>query len=148
MTARMSGDVVDVLMNQHTQLKELMDGVRAAEGDERRRLLDVLAGRLHAHEAGERVVVYPVVSDHTVGGGPVAVACLAEGARVARAAAAILDLGADHPTFGVKFEALHRAFLDHAAREEDFEFPRLRRYVPTQKLHMMANELRNVQTMS
>jgi hypothetical protein len=148
MTIRMSDDVVDVLIGQHAQLNDLMIGVAAADGNERRRLLDVLAGRVHAHEAGERVVVYPVVCDRTRGGGPVAVACLAEGAQVAQAAAELLELGADHPTFGVQFAALHQAFLDHAAREENVEFPRLRRYVPTQKLHTMANELRNVQTMS
>lgn len=147
MTTRMAVDVVEVLVRQHQDL-ELLAGVRDADGADRGRLFDALAGRLRVHEAGERVVVYPVACDRTSGGGRVAAACLAEGTRIALDAAELLDLGSDHPAFGIRFAELHQAFLDHAAREEDYEFPRLRRYVPTQKLHMMANELRDVQTMS
>jgi hypothetical protein len=147
MTVR-ADDIVDVLLSQHEQLRQLLARVPAAPGGDRKRLLGELANLLHAHEFGEQAVVYPAVCDRTSGGSAVAVACMAEEGRIARASAELHDLGPDHPAFNVKFAAFHQAFLDHAAHEEHDEFPRLRRYVPTQRLHLMANELRNVQTMS
>lgn len=148
MTVQISDDIVDVLISQHEQLKDLLAGVQAARGADRKRLFGALADLLHVHESGEQVVVYPAMCDRTNGGAAVAVICLAEGARVGRAAAELHELGTDDAAFTVKFATFRQAFLDHAGREERDEFPRLRRYVPRQQLHLMANELRNVQSMS
>jgi hypothetical protein len=148
MTGRSPVDVVDVLIGQHDRLRLLLDQVPAAPAADRRRLFAELASTLHSHEFGEQVVVYPAACDRTPRGGAVAVACLTEGYRVARAAAELRALGSDHPAFQVMFASLRRAFLHHAAREEREEFPGLRRYVPTERLHRMAHELRDVQAMS
>ena len=148
MIVQISDDIVDVLTSQHEQLRVLLADVQAARGADRRRLFGELAGLLRAHESGEQVVVYPVMCDRTYGGSGVAVICLTEGASVGRAAAELHELGTEHAAFTAKFAAFRQAFLDHARREERDEFPRLRRYVPRQQLHLMANELRNVQSMS
>src|SRR5256885_648913 len=103
---------------------------------------------MHRHERGEQAVVHPVTRDHTQRGDLVTEACAAEEERARWAILDLQDLGVDHPSFTAKFAAFRQAVLDHAAHEERDELPLLRRYVPTQRLHTMANELRNVQTMS
>ena len=149
MTVNNADDIVDVLMDQHRQLRQLCTQVHAAAGPERKRRFGALATLVRLHELGELAVVHPVTRDHTRrGGGLVAAACTAEEERARWAILDLQDLGVDHPSFTAKFAAFHQAVLDHAAREERDEFPLLRRYVPTQRLHTMANELRNVQIMA
>ena len=142
-------DIVDVLLDQHRQLGQLCTRVLAATGPDKKRLFGDLVMLMHVHELGEQAVVHPVTRDHTRHGGDlVAGACTTEGDRARWAILDLQGLGVDHPSFTAKFAAFHQAVLDHAAHEERDEFPLLRRYVPTQRLHTMANELRNVQTMS
>ncbi len=142
-------DIVDVLLDQHRQLAQLCTRVLAATGPDKKRLFGDLAMLMHVHELGEQAVVHPVTLDHTQRGGDlVAGACTTEEDRARWAILDLQGLGVDHPSFTAKFAAFHQAVLDHTAHEERDEFPLLRRYVPTQRLHTMANELRNVQTMS
>lgn len=149
MTVNTAEDVVEVLSDQHQRLRQLCADVRASSGDDKKRLFGELAHLVHMHELGERTVVHPVTRDHTFGGGAViAETCAVSEDRVAREIAELQDLGVDHPAFDAKFAAFRDVVLDHAAYEERDEFPRLRQYISTQRLHMMASELRNVQTMS
>jgi hypothetical protein len=141
------GDIVDVLLDQHHQLRQLCADVRAATSADRRRPFGQLARLVYIHEYGEQMVVHPVVRDRTTGGDPIGRVSLGEEERAGRAIADLRDDGVDHPGFAANFAAFHQAVLDHAAHEEHDEFPLLRRYVPTQQLHMMANEIRNVQAM-
>jgi hypothetical protein len=141
------GDVVDVLLGQHEQLRLLCAEVQAASGDHKRRLLGRLTRLVHVHEYGEQAVVHPVTRDHTMGGDPIGRACQAEGGRSRLAIAGLHDLGVDHPGFDEGFAAFRRTVIDDAAHEERDEWPLLRRYVTTEQLHMMANEIRNVQAM-
>jgi hypothetical protein len=141
------GDIVDVLLDQHQQLRRLCVDVQAASGEDKKRMLGNLARLVHVHEYGEQTVVHPITRDQIVGGDPIGRACQAEGERAGRAVAELGDLGVDHPDFGVRFAAFRQAILDDAAHEERDEWPLLRLYVPTQQLHMMANEIRNVQAM-
>jgi Hemerythrin HHE cation binding domain len=148
-TVNTADDIVDVLIAQHQQLWQLCTHVQAATGEYRRRLFDDLTVLVHLHELGEQMVVHPVTRDHTQGrGDAVATACVAQEEQTGRAIAALDDLGVDHPSFPTRFGAFHQTLLDHIAHEERDEFPRLRQFVPTQKLHTMANEIRNVQALS
>lgn len=149
MTVDKRADIVDVLLQQHEQLRELCAAVQTAGEGHKKQLFGELCHLMHLHELGERVVVHPVSRDQTwAGGDAVAVACAAEEDRAGLAIAELQDLGADHPAFAAKFAALHRLILDHARHEERDEFPRLRLYVPIQRLYTMANHLRNVQALS
>jgi hypothetical protein len=148
MAANNADDIVDVLSDQHRQLRQLCAQVYAASGDDKRRLFGDLAVLMRRHERGEQPVVHPVTRDHTRRGGDViAGACAAEEVRARWEIVDLQHLTVDHPSFSAKFAASYQALLDHAAHEERDEFPRPRRCPPTQRLHMMADELRNVQTM-
>ena len=72
---------------------------------------------------------------------------MAEEDRTARAMGELADRGVDDPTFIARFGAFCQEVLDHMAHEERDEFPLLRRYLPVQRLHTMAHDLRDVQTM-
>jgi hypothetical protein len=143
------GDIVDVLLQQHERLRELCAAVQTAGEGQKNQLFGELCDLVYLHEFGERTVVHPVTRDQTsAGGDAVAVARGAEEDRAGWAIAELQDLGADHPAFTAKFTAFHRAVHDHAGHEEREEFPRLRLYVPIQRLYTMANHLRDVQAMS
>lgn len=142
-----NNDVVDVLVGQHERLRQRFSGLRTADGRDKYTQFEELVRLVHSHEIGERTVVHQAVRDTAAGNNTIATECAREEAQMVRALAELKDLGIGHPTFDTKFSALHQAFLDHAAHEEHDEFPRLRRYLPKQRLHMMANELRDVQAM-
>jgi hypothetical protein len=146
MTTR-GNDVVDVLTSQHERLAQQFALLTTSVGDARRMLFAELVRLAHAHEVGERAVVYPVVRDTATGGATIAVACMREADHMMQAFAELKDLTVAHPAFDVKLAVLRQAFLDHKAHEERDEFPRLRQYVPRQSLYVMAAELRDVQAM-
>ncbi|MGX6607082.1 hemerythrin domain-containing protein [Micromonosporaceae bacterium Da 78-11] len=140
----MINDIVDFSSIQHDQIRRLCREVDAAGPADKQRLFAELAELVNAHETSDREVVYPAVVDHTTGGAADAVACLVEADNILRDVQTI-ESGAG--TFDARFASLHRALLDHMAHEERAEFPRLRLYVPVQRLHAMANTARDVQTM-
>lgn len=141
------GDIVDVLLDQHEQLRRLCAEVEAAPEAAKKRPFADLTRLIQRHEYGERTVVHPVTRDRAAGGDPVGRASLAEEQRIEAALSELADLGVDHPAFGGKFALLRRALLDHADHEESDEFPLLRRYVRAEQLHTLANEIRDVQAM-
>lgn len=141
-------DILSVLLGQHQQLRRLCAEVQAGSGADKRRLLGSLTRLVHVHEYGEQAVVHPVTRDHTVGGDPIGRACQAEGVRSRLAIAGLRGLGVGHPDFDAAFVAFRRTVLDDTAHEERDEWPLLRRYVSSGQLHMMANEIRDVQAMS
>ena len=147
MTPPKLDDIVDVLIRQHGDLRRLCADIVAARGGDRRRLFGRLVSLVHSHELGERMVVHPATRDRTNGGEKVASVSALEEARIDAAIAELDDLGVDHPTFNAKFAVFHQALVDHAVHEERDEFPRLRQHLPTQRLHLMANEIRDVQIM-
>lgn len=140
----MINDIVDFSSIQHDQIRRLCREVDAAGPVDRQRLFTELAELVNAHETSDREVVYPAVVDHTTGGAADAVACLVEAGNILRE---VQTIGSEAGTFDARFASLHRALLDHMAHEERAEFPRLRLYVPANRLHAMANAAHDAQTM-
>lgn len=140
----MINDIVDFSSIQHDQIRRLCREVDAAGPVDKQRLFTELRELVNVHETSDREVVFPAVVDHTTGGAADAVACLLEADNILREVQTI-ESGED--TFDARFADLHRALLDHMAHEERTEFPRLRLYVPVQRLHAMASAAHDVQTM-
>ena len=140
-------DVVDVRTAQHRQLADLITRIAQRPGPRRQHEFRHLSQLLADHHRGEQVVVYPIMCDHTGGGTEIAARDLADGARLVAMAAEVNRRGTEHATFPAGIAALREAMAAHAAYEEHDVFPRLRRRIPVQRLHLMANQLRNVQTM-
>jgi carbon monoxide dehydrogenase subunit G len=139
-------DVVDVLIDQHTQVKQLLAQTSAARGAEKQRLFDQLAQLLEMHEKGEQRVVHPVTRATGGAGAQTAEARVTEEGRADRLIAEIKDLSANNAEFDAWFEQLRQAVLTHAEHEENEEFPKLRQDVAPERLRTMAEELIAVQS--
>ena len=139
-------DVVDILIAQHEQLKELMARTAAAEGDDKQQLFSELVELLKAHEKGEQRVVHPVTRSTVDDGAATANARLGEEERADRLIAEIDLMVAGSREFDTWFEQLQHAVLDHAAHEEREEFSKLRRELDPMRLRTMAEELVAAQT--
>ena len=147
-TAVISPDVVDVLRQEHEQIRLLCAAVQQAGGDRKRRPFAALRNAVHLHQLGELRVVHPAVRNTGADGDGIALASQTEGERLERSLTELGRLGVRHPAFDDRFADLSAALLDHAARQERDEFPLLRRRVPTQRLHMMASSMQDVRIMA
>ena len=140
-------DVIHAVLHDHDQMRRLCTDLRQADGADKKRLFAELYQVVNVHELGDLAVVHPAARGNTANGDRTAVACMTEGADIARAFAELHALGVEHASFDSKFAVVHQAIHDHTAHEERDEFPVLRRYVSIQRLHMMAGELHDVQVM-
>jgi hemerythrin superfamily protein len=139
-TTMQEQDVVDLLLEQHNQVKSLFGQLINATGDQKRELFQELVRLLAVHESAEEQVVHPVARKQA--GDEVVEARLREENEAKRALAELHDLGVDHPDFDVKLATLANAVLDHATHEEREEFPYLRQNVSAEQLRRMAGAVR------
>lgn len=141
-------DVIDVLLSQHVEIHRLCAKVEQVGRADRQPLFDALARLVHLHELGERAVAHRAVRSSSKVGDEVGRACVLQEQAIDRSIGELQGLGVEHADFDAGFASLRRAIADHAAREERDEFPLLRRYVPVDRLHMMAGELHDIQLMA
>lgn len=142
MPAARKKDVVDVLLDQHEQLKTLFEKVRDAGGAEKRQRFDELVRLLTVHEAAEEEVLHPVARMHVAAGEAVVRGRLTEEHEAKRKLAELCDLGVDHRDFDRRLAELATAVIRHSDREERDEFESLRENVPKQRLYRMAGAVR------
>jgi hypothetical protein len=128
-------------------MRRLCTNVREADGADKKGLFAELYQLVNVHEIGDLAVVHPAARVNTANGDRTVVACMTEGADIARALAELHALGVEQVAFDSKFAVVDQAIRDHTAHEERDEFPLLRRYVSIQRLHMMAGELHDVEVM-
>jgi hypothetical protein len=147
MTMPDTGDIVDVLLEQHEVVKHLFIKVQGAWGDDKKKFFDELVEMLETHEKGEQETIHVAMRDTVTDGDAIAEARVEEEKHAEQALAELTAIGVEHPDFEGKFESFHKAVLDHATHEEEDEFPRLRQWVTAERLHMMADELRSIQAL-
>lgn len=135
-------DVVDLLLEQHEQIKSLFSQVVAAQGAQKRELFEDLVRLLAVHESAEEEVVHPAARHHINGGDQVVEQRLHEEHEAKQTLADLYDLGVDHPEFDIRLTALAQAVVTHATHEENDEFLYLRQNVPADKLHRMAGAVK------
>jgi len=141
-----TGDIVDILLAQHEQIREHLDDVANATGQHRVEAFKALARVLHIHEQGEQHVVHPVTRDR-VAAPEVATERVAEEHQADIALGDLAGLGLDTSEFDRRFAEFRAAVLAHAQHEQDEEFPLLRTTQTSEQLLAMANQLRTVQSM-
>ncbi|WP_433618189.1 hemerythrin domain-containing protein [Dactylosporangium sp. CA-139114] len=140
MTQTQHQDVVDVLKNQHAEIKVLFNRLAGAQGDQRRALFFDLVRLLAVHESAEEQIVHPearrALGDR---GDQVVDARLHEESEAKQVLSELYDLGVDHPEFDERLSAFAADVIEHATREEAEEFEQLRRTVEPEKLRRMAS---------
>lgn len=136
MTAVQQRDVVDLLQQQHEQIKSLFSQVKAAQGTQKRELFQELVRLLAVHESAEELVVHPEARQYT--SGQVIDARLHEEDEAKRVLAKLYDMGVDHPQFDSMLESFAQSVIEHAEKEEHEEFPMLRQNLSADRLRQMA----------
>lgn len=134
-------DVVDVLLSQHARIEDLFRQVLTSRGDLRRAGFEQLVVLLAVHETAEEEIVHPTARVSMPGGAEVVEDRLTEEREAKQLLANLQDVDPDDPRFGPAFDRLRMAVLQHATREERYEFPHLRHRIPAERLQAMATAL-------
>jgi hemerythrin superfamily protein len=129
---------VDLLLEQHTQIKELFRQVATATGTRKRELFQDLVRLLAVHESAEEGVVHPAARRNINGGEQVVKERLHEEDEAKHVLAELYDMGVDHPQFDTKFAMFAQSVVDHATHEELEEFRYLKQNLPEERLVKMA----------
>jgi hemerythrin superfamily protein len=135
-------DVVDLLVSQHQQIKNLFAEVSAATGERKKELFHDLVRLLAVHESAEEQVVHPTARRKIADGEPIVSARLAEEDEAKHALAELYDLGADHPDFDMRLRDFADSVMKHANAEEEEEFRQLRTTLKPEELTRMAGVVR------
>lgn len=146
----MRGDegVIDLLLDQHMQIKQLFADVLNAAGERKNELFDDLVELLTAHEAAEAEIVHLNARDRIDDGYAIVGARLEEEAEVERELTALEELGVDHPEFDTRLRQLAEDVVRHAAAEEAEEFLPLQDSLSSTELVTMADDVREFETRS
>jgi hypothetical protein len=119
-------DVLDELIRQHGEIRDLFIETLRGTGIERARTFARLRRLLAVHETVEQEIVHPLARRTFPGGAGIVADRLAE-ERAAEAVLAELDaMDAGDPGFAPLLERLRTDVLTHARAEDRLEFPRLR----------------------
>jgi Hemerythrin HHE cation binding domain len=142
MTTAQDQDVVELLLDQHEQIRSLFSQVSMTQGAARREVFEQLVRLLAVHETAEEELVHPTVRRTMESGDQVVESRLHEEDEAKRALAELYDMGVDHADFDARCAELADAVTMHATHEETEEFPYLRQNVPADQLRRMAGAVR------
>jgi hypothetical protein len=131
-------DVVDLLIEQHTQIRDLFAEVEASTGDARHDAFRRLVTLLAVHETAEEQVIRPLTRLSVDGGNDIADDRLAEEHDAKQTLAALEEMGPDAPEFPQLLDQLRVDVLNHASKEEAYEFRYLRRDVSAAQLRALS----------
>jgi hemerythrin superfamily protein len=139
---RTDRDVVELLLEQHDEIKSMFSELRQVQGQAKQELFNDLVRLLAVHETAEETVVHPVARRKLEDGEQVVEQRLEEEDRAKKELADLYDMGVDHPDFDRRLQAFAVEVTEHATKEEGEEFLRLRAMVDADKLRKMADALR------
>lgn len=135
-------DVVELLLDQHNQIKALFRQLSGERGKKKRDLFEDLVRLLAVHETAEEIVVHPTARTEIPNGEKVVSGRLHEEDEAKHALAELHDMGVDHPDFDRKLKEFSQAVVEHATHEEKEEFPQLRKKLSADRLRQMAGAVR------
>ena len=131
-------DVVDLLLAQHTQIRDLFLEVESATGNARAEAFRRLVRLLAVHETAEEQVVHPLTRLRVQGGEDIVGDRLAEEHATKEILSELETMGPDASGFSQLLDRLRIDVLEHASKEETYEFRYLRREVAAGELRAMA----------
>ncbi|GAA2759088.1 hemerythrin domain-containing protein [Actinopolymorpha rutila] len=142
MTDTRQQNVVDLLLEQHGQIRDLFAKVQNARGRRKEELFSDLVRLLAVHETAEEEIVHPASREKIPSGEKVVAGRLKEESEAKKELATLYDLGVDHPDFDEKLAELAEAVTAHADHEERQEFSQLRKVLSEDELRKMAGAVR------
>lgn len=142
------GDAIEILLNQHQEIRRRFAAVRMGQGEERRDAFNALRALLAVHETAEQEVLRPVTRASLPNGGDVADARMREENEAKQMLAHLEEIGPDAPEFSAKLYQLEQAVLAHAEHEEREEFPGVRQARSKSQLETMGKAIRAAEAMA
>lgn len=131
-------DIIDLLLEEHGEFRELFAELERAETDFRDELFRYLVARLARHEAAEEAVVHRALRDEVPGGDQLAEQVLAEESEAEQLLAQMDDMDPSSSEFDAALARLKDDVLAHADHEERDEFPQLRRHLDADRRRQMG----------
>jgi hemerythrin superfamily protein len=119
-------DVVDLLIHQHSQIRDLFDEVETRIGSEREDAFTRLVRLLAVHETAEEEIIHPLARRTLPGGEEIVDDRLQEERSAKEMLTRIEDMDHQSPRFLTELDKLRIAVLTHARAEERYEFHRIR----------------------
>ncbi|MGH4011673.1 MAG: hemerythrin domain-containing protein [Pseudonocardiaceae bacterium] len=136
-------DVVDLLIAQHSLIRDLFEEVKATRGEAQEEAFHRLRRMLAVHETAEEEVVHPVARRELEGGNAGLVDDrLAEENQAKKMLGELEDLRPDDSGFLELLDKLRATVLAHARSEERYEFMQLRKKADPATLLSMAASVR------
>jgi hemerythrin HHE cation binding domain-containing protein len=138
------GDVVDFLIEQHREVRRLLDQVLATGGPSRQETFDVARAMLARHETAEEMVVRPLTRKMP-GGEEIAQGRMDEENQAKKDLAELEKLDISSEEFVSAFTTFRSAVLNHAGAEEQLEFRALRDGTDAQTLASAQDKLQKAE---
>lgn len=146
-TPRATGDVVDLLLEQHREVRELFSRVQVG-GPVAIEAFECLVRLLAVRETAEEEVVYPALRSLGDEGERAAEARKAEEDEAKKALSDLEKLGVEGQGFASRLQAFRAEVLAHAEAEEREVFPLLRRSLDAEKLESMRTALERAEKLA
>jgi hemerythrin superfamily protein len=132
-------DVVEVLIAQHSLIRDLFAEVKATQGQAQQEAFHRLRHMLAVHETAEEEVVHPAARLALAGGNDGLVDDrLAEENEAKKMLTELEGMQPGQPGFSDRLDTLRLAVLAHARSEERYEFMQLRERLGPSRLRAMA----------
>jgi hemerythrin superfamily protein len=141
-------DVIDLLVAEHGQIRDLFDEVEKAPPDRVAAAFDRLTRLLSAHETAEEQIVHPYARRKLDNGQGVVGDRLEEENRAKRILRELHEAGVDDPGFWDGLARLRTAVTAHARSEERYEFARLRAGTSSVERRAMAAAVRAAESLA
>ncbi len=141
-TDRSEQNVIDLLLQQHIEIKRLFVDVLVATGEDKRDRFHELVRLLAVHESAEEQVVHPTARRNIADGDVIVAARLEEENNAKQELSDLYELGVDHPDFDSRLRAFAEDVVQHADAEEAEEFVALRETLRPHELTKMAGVVR------
>jgi iron-sulfur cluster repair protein YtfE (RIC family) len=135
-------DVVEFLIGQHMQIRDLFTKVDKSTGKARRDAFERLVKLLAVHETAEEQLIHPLVRVGVHGGGDIVGDRLSEEREAKEMLVRLEDVGPDSNQFPLLLAKLRASVLMHAHNEEAYEFRYLRREVAASELQPLVSMVR------
>ena len=142
-----ASDVIEFLLNQHQQVRGLLDDELSASGAERQQYFDTVREMLARHETAEEMIVRPLTRK-APGGIEVAEGRMNEENEAKEVLASLEKMDVTSAEFTAKFSEFRQSVLDHAQAEETQEFPLLRQNTDPEALVKARDRVRRAEEMA
>jgi len=136
MTTDIKTDVIDEVLKDHDEIKQLFTDVDQAIGDQKREAFEQLVRKLAVHETAEQEVVHPLA--RSADASDIVDERLEEEKSGERVLTDLQRMGPESPAFLSMYEQLKADVLKHAGLEETEEHPKIRSAIKADQLQKLA----------